>query len=117
MGLEREMTPMMKCGHAANATSEVDGTKVPVCAICAGILAGAWEVADNQPDLTGRMARCCYDGRVRPNPADRNDHSGPKGRGYSPPSDPVPSSPNLPFFQHRPDQEEDLYYCGCFGWD
>ena len=29
----------------------------------------------------------------------------------------VPSSSDLWFFEHRPDEEYDLYYCGCWGWD
>ena len=29
----------------------------------------------------------------------------------------VPSDPNLAFFEARPDQELDRFYCGCFGWD
>lgn len=28
-----------------------------------------------------------------------------------------PSSPDLAFFQARPDREFDEFYCGCFGWD
>lgn len=27
------------------------------------------------------------------------------------------SSTALPFFESRPDDEEDRYYCGCYGWD
>ncbi len=29
----------------------------------------------------------------------------------------VESDPALPFFEAKPDQEYDLYYCGCYGWD
>lgn len=47
-------TPMMTCGHAANATS--NGS--PACAIC-----GTVTVATEAPDLTGREARC-YCGSV-----------------------------------------------------
>lgn len=28
-----------------------------------------------------------------------------------------PSSPELPMFQPRPDEETDLFYDGCKGWD
>ena len=27
------------------------------------------------------------------------------------------SHPILPFFKARPEKEEDLFYCGCQGWD
>ena len=27
------------------------------------------------------------------------------------------SSLDLAFFQYRPDEEYDFYYCGCIGWD
>ena len=29
----------------------------------------------------------------------------------------VPTRPTLPFFQSRPDDSRDRYYCGCYGWD
>jgi hypothetical protein len=29
----------------------------------------------------------------------------------------VPSSKELAFFESKPDQEYDTYYCGCLGWD
>jgi len=83
-------TKLMKCGHAANAHKP---TGEPVCAICAGITPKAEEVAD-EPDLTGRMAHCSYGKHaIRP------------------------SSTDLAFFEHRPDCEYDVYYCGCFGWN
>jgi len=124
-------TVMMECGHAANATTDGE----PCCAICAGIDAGWNVVAENPPDLTGRMARCYCD------------------------RDPVPSDPDrLAFFEYRGEgsdfatngcavcrfskivhqkvnpatgregvtdheftprgpHEFDAYYCGCRGWD
>jgi len=78
---------MMTCGHAANAKRWAEGTWVDCCGICSCV-----EVAET-PDLTGRVAKCSYGGK------------------------PVPSSTDLAFFKHRPDQEFDEYYCGCFGWD
>ncbi len=45
------------------------------------------------PDLTGRTARCSYGGNE------------------------VPSSTKLAFFEHRPNEPHDRYYCGCYGWD
>jgi hypothetical protein len=83
-------TPMMQCGHAANAT--YDGDK-PCCAICIGLEPGAKIVAANPPDLTGRFAECAY------------GHHGQ-----------VASSSELAFFKHEPDKETDRYYCGCRGW-
>jgi len=81
--------PLMKCGHSANGEDE-NGN--PVCVICAGITPDAKIVADT-PNLEGRTARCTYCGRE------------------------APSSTNLAFFEYRPDQPYDEYYCGCYGWD
>jgi hypothetical protein len=81
------MPPMMKCGHAANAT--MDGK--PACAICAGLTPLATVVDDAPPSLEGRIARCTYCGKEQP------------------------SSPDLWFFSANPDREHDYYYCGCWG--
>ena len=80
---------MMKCGHAANATH--DGK--PICAICFGITPDAEIIADTAPDLTGRKARCKYCSEVRDSKA------------------------SLPFFEYRPKQKTDSFYCGCRGWN
>jgi hypothetical protein len=82
--------PMMKCGHAANAT---DSKGNPVCVICIGIDPGAEIVDESPPNLEGRTARCVYC------------------------SCEEPSSPNLPFFEYNPKGEKDTFYCGCRGWD
>jgi hypothetical protein len=81
---------MMKCGHAANAK---DGeTGAPVCVICVGIDTG-YNVIDEEAAIPeGRMARCMCD--------------------YE-----VPSHTGLPFFERKPDDEWDKFYCGCMGWD
>lgn len=84
------MKPMMKCGHIGYAKDK-DGN--PCCAICAGSTPDAFIVEDNQPNLTGRKARCLYCGSLKD------------------------SSPDLPFFEYRPDRKFDGYYCGCKGWD
>lgn len=92
--------PLMACGHAANATTQAGQ---PVCAICVGIDSGSRTPAA-VPDLTGRQAVCSYaNGRSPHRPGD-----------YPSPS---PSTLNLPFFKHRPSQDTDTFYCGCFGWD
>lgn len=78
------MTTLMKCGCVAQGTSE--GKPVCVVHMC-------HEVAENVPDLTGRMARCPYCSTEKP------------------------SALNLPFFEHKPGQVRDGFYCGCMGWD
>ena len=75
---------IMKCGHYANA--EKDGK--PYCVICS-----CDEIADYQPILTNRKAKCKYCGEIKD------------------------SNFNLPFFEFRPAQEYDSYYCGCRGWN
>lgn len=84
--------PMMTCGHAANAVmtqwkGETFDPPTPCCVICSCV-----EIAATEPDLTGRLAKCCS-------------------------REPVPSSLDLAFFEHRPTAEFDHYYCGHAGWD
>ncbi len=82
---------VMKCGHRANGTS---GNRT-CCVGCA--MNGddrAFEEETEVPDLSGRMAMCCY---------------GEHGK--------VAASFNLAFFEQKPNDEFDRYYCGCFGWD
>src|SRR5436190_20446160 len=58
--LKGQAKPMMKCGHAANATNMKTGA--PSCAICAGLTPDA-DVIESDPkrfDLTGRVAVCPY---------------------------------------------------------
>ena len=77
--------PLMKCGHTANAETS-DGK--PCCVICA-----CFELAEKQPSLQGRKAKCSYCGKI------------------------VDSNYNLPFFEYKQEQEYDSYYCGCRGWE
>lgn len=100
----------MKCGHSANAYRVLkDGTRVHSCIICM-----CTDVANEQTDLTGRMAKCAYYG----NPVGRNNETHypnlMKGKCCG---SIVPSSPNLPFFKSEPTKEYDEFYCGCYGWD
>ena len=81
--------PLMGCGHAANGRTN---TGDPVCVICYGIVDGATEVVPS-PNLEGRVARC----------------SDCKGE--------VTSDLSLAFFEYRPDDSWDCYYCGCRGWN
>jgi hypothetical protein len=88
--------PMMQCGHRANATqTQPDGSKLNVCVICIGD-PGADRVMEEEPDLTGRIARCAY---IRSCKSEK------------------PSTDKLAFFEHKPGAEFDTYYCGCMGWD
>ena len=97
------MTPVfMRCGHA---TTAVDGSGHPVCPLCQNYLGRT--VAETQPVLEGRVARCWYD--------TEGVHK-PIGRERAVPG-PVPSSLDLPFFEYRPGKAEDGYYCGCQSWD
>jgi hypothetical protein len=81
--------PMMKCGHAANGTTH---SGKPCCVICAGIHPGADVVVD-EPDLTGRVAKCSDCGCE------------------------VKSDMGLPFFEYRPTRKFDVFYCGCRGFE
>ncbi len=83
------MNSMMKCGHAANASSNGK----PSCAICCGIAYG-WDIVVDTPSLENRIAVCSY-------------RCGSKQA----------SSTKLPFFSLKLDKPNDEYYCGCIGWD
>ena len=82
--------PLMKCGHVANAK---DKEGKDVCVICVGIDPGATEVKDPNPKFEGRKAICATCGHE------------------------TESRPELAFFEYRPLVINDLYYCGCRGWD
>lgn len=86
-----EPTPMMKCGHAANA---VDGAGNKCCVICHGDPNSS--IRAEPPPLEVRTARCSY---------------------FASCGSAKPSSTNMAFFEHRPNAKHDQYYCGCFGWD
>jgi hypothetical protein len=85
--------PMMKCGHAANAVVAADNA--PFCVIC-----GCGDVDEKPASLAGRMAKCSYLTK-------RNGK----------PHDGAVRSVDLPFFESKPDEPFDVYYCGCWGWD
>ena len=102
------MTPMMKCGHSANAIS---GGK-PACVICHGD-PRSLEVDNTPPDLSARQARCSYYGKT---PNGRNHSSDTCKRGEVCYCE-QPSSSSLAFFQYHPTKPHDEYYCGCFGWE
>lgn len=83
--------PLMKCGHVANGT--YGDEHKPICVICYGIVPGATEINDTQPDLIGRKAKCPFCNTI------------------------VDSNYNLPFYYNKPECEYDEYYCGCIGLD
>lgn len=105
---------MMKCGCAAQGVcSSKDGVKfdppVPACVIHDCI-----EPAEAKPNLDGRTARCAYRSCKTYLAKYRDTHYGKlreDGRSYA------PSSLDLPFFVHKPNEEYDEYFCGCMGWD
>lgn len=84
-------TPLMECGHAANA---ILADNSPACVICYGIRPGA-DKPDRRPlNLDSRVAVCGYYCGTR-----------------------AASSTSLAFFEARPDEPTDNFYCGCRGWD
>jgi hypothetical protein len=99
-------TPMMKCGHAANAISNGK----PCCIICFMTIGDDSMTPMDTPDLTNRRARCSYY-NTQPN----HKHEGRCDRNICHCEE--PSSSNLAFFEYRPNEEYDRFYCGCFGWD
>lgn len=81
---------LMSCGCAANARmSRPDGR---------GLVPGCLAHCNTTPmpvppKLEGREASCSHCGKR------------------------APSSERLAFFRHRPADETDQFYCGCWGWD
>lgn len=69
------------------------------------------------PDLTGRTSRCCHR-HAKTEQRDGATYGANRGQQFLWGTVPVecPSSTSLPFFEHRPDEEHDKHYCGCFGW-
>jgi hypothetical protein len=80
---------LMKCGHVENARTE-NGD--PCCVIC--MCTEVEKEVSESYGLEGRTAKCVYG----------CDHG-------------TPSKWTLPFFEYRPNEKQDKYYCGCWGWD
>ena len=92
MNQERPEPVLMTCGHVANCKQVLsDGTRIPACTIC-----GCSTIAEEKPSLDGRKARCFY---------------------CSCKKEPVDSNYRLAFFEYKPSEEYDKYYCGCYGWN
>lgn len=79
----------MACGCSASGTLSINGA--PAVVGCG--LHSCTEVVES-PALTGRTATCSY-----------GNHGA------------TPSSTELAFFEHQPNQLHDRYYCGCRGWN
>lgn len=110
---------MMGCGHVANA---MDGDGKPVCVICVGIDPRATiEVTEDQfSALLGRRARCDYYGQASTRSYSCN-HAAETGCSRDACTCELASTRGLTgelaFFDHRPDDEFDRFYCGCKGWE
>ena len=84
-------TPMMKCGHAANAMVKTHDGEKPCCAICTG--PEAFIVDDAPPSLDGRKSKCAQCGKI------------------------VDSRTDLPFFEYRgPGSDRATKQCKCCGY-
>lgn len=90
------MAHLMKCGHIANGYKKNEENKLePYCIICD---CGEIEKEVHGTEgLENRQAIC-------------TQHKGAS-------NNPVPSNWELPFFEYRPNEKYDKYYCGCWGWD
>jgi hypothetical protein len=128
-----EQGTLMKCGHTAQGTIAQTGD--PVCAICLGIHPGATEVAE-KPSLEDRFAHCVYGKHARVESDWKLPFFEYRGPGSPHGQDTCSSchyaravherkartnEPHLRSvcneFKPIESAEEDLYYCGCFGWD
>ena len=99
---------MMKCGCAAvGMLTHRAGLKldppIPYCSTHS-----CDEVATEAPALEGRTSRCTYWAA---------NHNAALGNTKGTHPSEAPSSPDLPFFEHRPTAQHDRHYCGCMGWD
>lgn len=106
--------PLMKCGCVAQGVCSAQGGVKFNPAIPACVTHDCLEIAEVQPDLTGRTARCSYKSCKVHLEKYRDTHYGKlreDGRSYA------PSNLNLPFFMYKPTEEYDEYFCGCMGWD
>ena len=106
-----ETRPMMKCGCVAMATYEYKGEHGATC-----ITHDCYEVAEKQPNLKDRKARCTYYGQPVKGGM-RNSNCCSKCNVGDVCRCEEPSSPNLWFFVYRPDEEYDEFYCACHGAD
>lgn len=115
---EKEPVKIMKCGCTANGTIRraAETETNPGC-----VIHSCTEVLENQPVLEGRKARCSYYGKEvkkgNYNGCCCNDCSKSQASGDGLCHCERDSSSNLWFFESKPEQEFDEYYCACHGAD
>jgi hypothetical protein len=104
--------PMMICGHVANSTGKrpEDTEARPACVICS-----CFDVTTSPPDLAGRRARCYYFGKIIPKSRYNANCCWEGCVTGEPCKCEQPSSRLLWFFEYKPDQEYDTFYCACMG--
>jgi len=109
---------MMQCGHIANAVCrEYQGFSydppIPACVICTCI-----ETMSESVDLTARQTRCVYYGQIPTGRLHESNHGCKRGEPCmcEEPSSNAPDG-RLAFFEYRPLELHDRFYCGCWGWD
>lgn len=97
---EREY-PLMKCGCVAPARDEKGN---PACVVHLGKPEARQldRMVKGNYGLEGRKAKCFY------------RHESPRNRNTPKITD---SHWSLPFFEYKPTEEFDCFYCGCMGWD
>lgn len=113
--------PMLECGHAANAEMNHShgmefAKPIYSCAICTntkGIM-----VAENQNPYEGRKARCAYYGKSYIKSGNLRCEcnvcwSHEDGICHCEKD----SSSKLAFFEYKPSEEFDKFYCGCHSWN
>lgn len=97
-----EDRPIMKCGCVAMALGLKAGEDKtltrPSCPIH-----DCFEISDSQPDLKSRIARCFYYGL--------------KSKHFGTCVEERPSSTSLWFFEYKPKETYDIFYCACRGDD
>lgn len=105
---------VMECGHTTTGVQNLpDGSKRPACVIC--VRSGkdgdpAVTMREVMPDLEGRRMRCSY-GMRHNGVCQPNRHMAVARQSER------DSDLRASFFEYRPDDEFDRYYCGCWGYD
>jgi hypothetical protein len=133
--------PLMKCGCVAQGVLRARGGETLDPPIPAYVVHECYDVADDKPDLTGRIAQCAYLPKGHaPKPSSYDlaffEYLGPGSRessdlckcGFSkkphdenggriPPKKYAANMKGCAAFTPKGPAEFDRYYCGCHGWD